>query len=280
MKTTLKTTMKKIMFIVLIGLSITACKKDENDGEVSVKLTDGPFPYNFTSEANIEFAKIELRNKDTGDYVVVQDNSANINVANYRNGSTVELSHSEVPNGTYDKVRVTISNAEVKLTNQHSYNANISHSHVVEVAILPELEVTDSSSDELLIDFDLSDSFRFSGMMGGIINWFNDITDITGISSFNADIRASNLSRTGSITGTITDSNGNVANAEVYISYDYTGNGSTDRVIAVTDANGHYAIIGVPEGQYHVYVETEHNSGTQNCSVSVDHESRVDIQIP
>ena len=278
MKTTISSTMKKVILVLFASISLMSCKKDDNSkGSVAVKMTDGPFPYNFVAEANLSVAKVELRNKDTGEYVVVHDHNATVNIANYRNGETVEVSHQEVPNGTYDQARITISGAEVTLNNNQTYNANISSAQTIEVPIQPELTVDNSSEDQLLLDVDLSDSFTFSGPFGG---WISSISQITGISSFNADIRATNLSETGSISGTVMDSNGPVANAEVTVSYDYTGDGNPDTVVAVTDENGKYKIIGLPQGNYQVEVETQSQTDQDSCSVSVRHDSNVNFVLP
>ncbi len=274
---TMKETMKKAILVLFASISLMSCKKDDDKGSVAVKMTDGPFPYEFVVEANLTVAKVELRNKDTGDYVVVHDHNATVNIAQYRNGATVEIANQEIPNGTYDKVKVTISGAEVKLNNNQSYQAEFAGNQTIEVPIYPELTVDNAGEDQLLLDVDLSDSFSFSGNFMG---WITSVAQITGISNFTADIRASNLSQTGSISGTVISANGPVANAEVSVTYDYTGDGTPDQVVAVTDANGSFKIIGLPQGNYTVKVQTENNLTTENCSVSVSHQTNVNVVLP
>ena len=258
---------------------MTACKKDDDKAKVSIQLTDDPFPVQFLKEANVEITKIELKN-DQGDYVTVFEGSNTINVADYTNGSTAEVSINTVPNGTYDEVRVTIGDVSVKMTDNTVFEFNGAAGNQNEVDVEPALKVTDGQVGDLLLDLDLADSFEFSGsFMGG---WITSIAQITGIADFDADFRAVALNKTGTVSGTVKDANGDtVAYADVKIKYDYNGDGLDDDVTTHTDAHGNYKIIGLPQGVYKLEVETENDGDVEidNINVSVQHNTEVNAVV-
>ena len=276
----MNTKMKKIQIIALLSLALifmNACKKDD-ESKVSVKLTDDPFPIGMASAANIGIAKIELKNSD-GNYVTVFNGNANVNMLNYTNGATAEVTVNTVPEGTYVEAKIYLNSASVELSDGRNFDAEVSASHSHTVSINPAVEVGANDTGELLIDMDLSDSFNFQ--VSGMGGWISDVMDIMGLSSFNPDFRAVNLSQTGSIEGSVTDANGNsVAYAYVHISYDYNGDGDPDTVSTICDEHGHYAIIGIPEGNYTVVAETSNNSGlTTGVQVSVQHNVAANVTI-
>jgi len=277
MKTKMKKSFKFIALLLIALNFLTACKKDD-ETEVSVKLTDDPFPMGMVEAANIGIAKIELKDSE-GNYVTIFNGNTQVNMVEYTNGATTEVAVNTVPEGTYTEAKITLNAASVELTDGRNFDAGVSASHSYSVQIEPEIEVSGNDTGNLLIDMDLSDSFSFQA--SGFGSWINDIVDITGISSFNPDFRAVNLSQTGSIEGTVTDADGNrLAYAFVEVEYDYNGDGTPDSVSTIADANGHYAIIGLPEGSYTVNAETENASAeVDGVQVAVQHNVAVNITI-
>ncbi len=273
----MKTTIKTMMLLMALILSLTACDKDDNTGTVEVKVTDAPFPFKFVNEAKVKIAKIELKNTD-GQYVTVFEGNSAVNLVNYRNGATANIAVQSIPEGTYKSVKVTVDGAEVKLANGTSFNVDATENATVETMIYPELKIENGQEEQILMDVDLSDSFVFQGsFLGG---WIHSITEITGIASFNPDIRVANLSATGAVSGIVKDENGNpVADAEVYIKFDYNGDGVPDKVSTVTEEDGSFKIIGLPEASYTLTVETEHETVTETVNVEVNNVINVQINI-
>ncbi len=278
MKSNVKTSMKIFMMLLIFGSLMTACKKDEEETKVAVQMTDDPFPMEMVRAAKIGVAKIELKDAN-GNYFTVFNGNTEVNMVEYTNGATAEVSVNTVPAGTYTEAKITLSNASVELTDGRHFDANVSASLTYNVKINPAVEVAEGETGALLIDMDLSDSFQFQGaMMGG---WVNDIADITGLRVFNPDFRAVNLAQTGSIEGQVTDDNGNpVAYAFVEVKYDYDDDGMPESVSTIADANGHYAIIGLPSGSYDMYCEfQDDDADVDNITVTVNHETTVNVTI-
>jgi hypothetical protein len=276
MKFKTKSMQKTFVGLLMAASLFTACKKDDTDAKVAVKLTDDPFPIGLVAEANIGVAKIELKNSN-GDYITVFNGNTEVNMVNYTNGATAEVNVKAVPEGKYTEAKITLNRAEISLTNGNHYNANVSASHSYSVRISPAIEVTEGNTEDLLLDLDLSDSFRFQGnFMGG---W---ISQITGIQSFNPDFRAVCLSHTGTLEGHVVDVNGNpVAHAYVEVEYDYDGDGMPETVSTIANAHGNFRIIGLPAGQYDVEVEAENGfeGEVEDVNISVNHTNSIDVTI-
>lgn len=277
MRKNIKLTLKVLALLMLFGGLMTACKKNQDESQVAVKVTDAPFPMPFVSEANIGMTKIELRNTN-GDYVTVFNGNTSVNLVNYTNGATAEVAIQTIPAGTYTQVKITMGDVSVKLTDNRTFDFTATANHSFSQNINPELEIANNTPSELLIDIDLSESFEFTG----ITSWINNVLDITGINNFVPKFRAVNLSQTGSISGQVVDANGNpVANAMVHVSYDYNNDGQDEQVSTIAKADGTFKIIGLPQGNYTVEASADNNlvGNVSNVNVSIQHETSVNIVV-
>jgi hypothetical protein len=256
---------------VFTGL-LSACtdnKKDnDNVGDVSVKLTDAAFPFDFVSQANVGITKIEFKNSK-GEYVTVFETSNNrsYNILDYTNGNTATVENNTLPVGTYTHSRVTFGNASVNMNGSTTgsggnsiFNFNNLPQKTYEVACYPVLDVEDAGNSDVLIDIDANKTFQFqsNGFFG---NWINLITNITGC-SYTPAFRVCDLNKTGKITGNVTSKGQNIKNAFVTVT---VGN---NEIATHTETNGTYAFIGIPEGNYTVKVELD-NGNVSSQSVTV-----------
>ena len=273
----MKTTAKIMMLLLLaMSLSLAACSSDDENSEVEVKVTDAPFPFRFVNEANIQITAVELLNENN-EYVKVFEGNANINMVNYRNGATANLAVQAVPPGKYTRARVTVEGAELRLTNQLTFRVQAGLNGTVNTIVSPALVIEEGESQEILLDIDLSESFVFEGIGGPLGGFITSVTEITGVSSFTPDVRVCNLELTGSLEGTVTDTNGEiVADAEVYVEYDYNGDGIPEKVSTVSEEDGSFEILGLPEGQYTLTVQAENRV---KATVSVQVEVRKTAQV-
>ncbi len=276
MKKNVKLIFKTLLVVLIFASVVTSCKKDDEPAtQVAVKMTDDPFPMPFVVEANIGILKVDLKNEN-GDYVTVFDGNTSVNLVNYTNGETAEVAVNDVPAGRYTEVRITMGDVSVKLTNDSIYNYSAVAHHSYTQAIHPAVVVNDGQTVDLLIDMDLSGSFRFGGAFG----WISDVMDITGINQFSPKFRAVNLFETGSIRGRVLDANGNgVAYAEVKVRYDYDNDGQPEEVTTIAKADGSYKIIGLPQGSYAVEVEAENNLDGEVANVQVTVAAETDVNV-
>ena len=274
----MKKLMKKTMILAALTGLFISCNNDSTEestqGNVTVKLTDDPFPFDFATEANVTIAKIELKNEN-GSYVTIFEGNGNYNMVGLTNGITAQVNATSLEAGTYNEARITLNGASVQLTNGTGYNLDASANGINIVTIDPALVIEAGQDSEILFDLDINDSLQFTGMGGvQLPEWFSSIALIAGC-EFNADFTAVDLGQTGTITGIVTDTNGDlVANALVEILV----NGNI--ISTQTDTNGSFTFIGVQEGTYTVEVDTLTSSGdsspltvtasaTVSCSITV-----------
>jgi len=83
-----------------------------SEGSLVIKITDGPFPIEQVAGANVTINKIEIRKTDENDgnpFIIVSEDTTTCNLINLRNGITEDLPKIEIPVGTYNLVRLCMS---------------------------------------------------------------------------------------------------------------------------------------------------------------------------
>jgi hypothetical protein len=241
------------IYTLLILMSFTiACDNDnENNastGRLSLQLTDAPFPTDLIAEANVTINKIEIRKSDDSEgypFIVLTEEEMSFNLLDLTNEVTASLVDTEVPVGSYDLIRMYVSDASVVLSDESVYDIKVPSGAQTGIKIFldPEIEVAGGLSAELLLDIDVSQSFILKG----------NYKSPAGIKGFNFKpvIKASNMSTSGRLIGTVTDNlEAVVDGAMVSVYAADTLNTST-----LTDANGGYGVLGMEPGTYSVTYE-------------------------
>lgn len=248
---------KSLISVLAAALIVffSGCGK-ENDtntgtGRLVVKLTDAPFPFSSIESATVTITKVEVRKagdciKDSCQFIVVSDDTLTFNLLELRNGLVEELPGIDIPRGEYDMIRLYVDQAGLKVKDGDNFSVKVPSGRQtgIKVFINPGLVVEGGLTSELLLDFDLSQSFvlrgnpdRPSGIKGFI---------------FKPVIRAVNNSIAGTLTGLVTDTlNVKIKEASIWVKQD------TIVASTVADTLGHYAIIGIPAGTYSVYATKE-----------------------
>ncbi len=260
------------VFLVVCSILISSCT-DNNDsnsgyGQLNIQLTDAPFPHDMVAEANVTIFKIDARYKgdielnaqaidstdvtietDSGkSFIVLMEDEIQVNLLELTNGVTKNLVDMDIPTGSYDLMRVYVKGVNIVLKDSTTYNLKVPSGAQsgIKVFIKPELIVSSGLSSDLLLDFDVSKSFVAKGR-GQNITGFN----------FKPVIKASNLSTTGTLLGSVTgveqDSTiTTVEGAQVAVIVSDTINTTT-----FTDVDGAYMLMGLDAGSYNVEVQKE-----------------------
>jgi predicted small secreted protein len=245
--------MKKIILAILAAAMIfTGCTKtNEGPGKLILKITDAPFRINQIDSATVTITKIELRKADetvNNPFIVLMEDTIKCDLLQLRNGAVQELLNMDIPQGSYDLVRLYVEEAGLKLKDHpDGFKVKVPSGKQtgIKVFIAPAIRISGGLTTELLLDFDLSRSFVMRGNL-------DHTAKINGF-IFKPCIRAVNNSTAGSVAGMVSDTSGAiVGNAEVWIQKD------TVLATAFTDTlMGHYAFIGVPAGSYSVFATKE-----------------------
>ena len=282
-------TMKFKFFGIIILLAlfgVYSCEKMENDlpnqnsksGTVIVSITDAPFPYDMVEEANITIDWIKLHKIDSLDLVgesdpdsvfIMLEKDTTLNLIDLSNGITAVMSEMEIPAGTYNEIRLHVTEASVKIFDDTTvYRLKIPGSGAsgLKVKIKPWLEVEEGVVSEVLLDFDVSRSFKILGNDKGK----KDIKFM-----FKPVVRAVNLSSAGKIEGMVTNEEGeNIKHAMITLL------SGTDTISSSkSTVGGYYAIIGVPVGTYSMECERDgYNTETvENVVVEIGNVTEQDF---
>ena len=260
--------------LVVCTFFLSSCSEYDNRlqyvevaGYISLKVTDAPFPHNMVSEANITITKVEARLKDkeetnTSDangspFQLLYEGEIQMNLLELTNGVSQSLGEVEVPVGTYDLVRVYVKDANVILTDGRTFDLKVPSGGQtgIKVFLKPDLIVNEGFTNELLLDFDVYQSFVTKGNT-------NDVSGITGF-NFKPVIKASNISVSGALSGTVStpidEITTDLKGAQIAIMAADTLNTTT-----FTDASGQYMVQGLSGGSYKVIAELD---GYQTKSV-------------
>ena len=246
--------MKKILFAVIAtALIMSGCSEttdEQGPGKLVVKITDDPFNISYVESATVTISKIEVRKagqNDSNPYMVVSNDSITLDLIKLRNGITEDLPAIDLPQGSYDQVRLYVVSAGLKLKDRtEEFNVKVPSGKQtgIKIFISPALHVEGGLTEELILDFDLSKSFVMRG----------NLDHSAGVNGFifKPCIRATNNSTAGRIEGMVTDTlKVKIKLAKLWVKQD------TIMATAYTDTLGHYAFIGVPAGTYSIFATKE-----------------------
>ena len=94
-------------------------------------------------------------------YTTILETEVSANLLDLTNGVTENLASVEIPAGSYDQVRVYVSDASIVLKNGTDYDLTVPSgaSTGIKVFINPDIEVVGGLTAELLLDVNVSQSF-------------------------------------------------------------------------------------------------------------------------
>jgi len=270
-----------ILAVMVVGILFAACQEEYNNesttGKLKIQLTDAPFPTDLVAEANVTITKIEARRvnengeEEGNPFITLSEEEMSFNLLELTNGVTAGLVDLEIEAGSYDLVRLYVSEASIKLSDEsvHSLKVPSGAQTGIKIFIDPAIEVAGGLTTDLLLDFDVSKSFKLQG----------NIDSPAGIKGFifTPVIKASNLSTTGSLFGNITDTESVVIDgAQVAIIA-----ADTVYTTSFADENGDYTIIGVDAGTYNIEYSKEGYQTTtiENVGIVAGNATNQDAQL-
>ena len=207
-------------FLIALTLIFWGCSDGDDTlkttGGLNIFLVDAPFPTDQVAEANVTVFKVEARLSDRdfeedsesmeeveskGGYITLMDeNMGPLNLLDLVNGVSEQLVSAEVPAGTYDLIRVYVRDPNIVMkegsTTTYDLKVPSGAQSGIKVFLDPPLEVVGGLSEDLTLDFDVSQSFVPKGGSA------NNPDGITGF-NFTPVIRASITSTTGTLSGKV-----------------------------------------------------------------------------
>ena len=222
---------------------------NQDNGFITLRITDGPYPLELIAHAFVTITKIELRNKadSSGNpYHLLTDIPKTYDLIKLRNGNTEDLPDIQVPVGSYDLIRLHVSDAQVVLTDSSVFDLKVPSGAQtgIKVFVKPNIIVAGGLTEELIVDFDLSRSFKVQGNP-------NKPAGIKGF-IFSPVVKAVNASFAGRLNGFARDINTNpLENVEVTVANDSL------EFTAFTDSTGFYELMSLKGGLYSAFAYKE-----------------------
>lgn len=242
-----------VLIIAVISISIVACEgvtddtTDNDTGTLSVSLSDTPFPLDLVDSAIVVIDSVVIRRHEDEEngspFLALSREQHSYNLLDLRNGVAASLTQLEVPVGSYDLIRLYVNSARLVLSDGRDFDVFVPSGEQtgIKIFINPVIEVVGGLTSELLLDFDVSKSFKLQGNL-------NSPAGVHGF-IFSPVLRASNLTYAGRLEGVVSDGTNPLGGAQVWIEV-------SDTVLTSTFTQekshniGAYALLGIPAGEY------------------------------
>jgi hypothetical protein len=278
--------------VLALALALTSCSSgSDNDSQgtvgvpspVTLEVTDAPFAHGIVESAELWVDLITIRGP--GGFQTLHSGSMiHFDLATLRNGITQELTTNLIQPGEYDQIRLRVAEASLRLINGDEFSTTAGNMHLtstdtagLKLNIDPPLQIGDGVARTLLLDFDLTKTFKAVPGNDPLNATFYQLLPV---------VKVSNLSQTGEFRGIVREDDGvggliGVGDVTVYVLQP----GELDLGNAVhstaTDFEGHYAVLGVDPGTYDLVADLDGREARENGrSVSAGSVTTVDFVLP
>jgi hypothetical protein len=236
---------------LMIPLVLGACSDETAaPGHITIQLVDAPYPFDAIDTAEIGVQGIEIRlHQDAGEsgYLALPVTPDTLNLLELANGVAAMVCDTEVPAGRIDQVRLILDHASVTLTDTRTFDLDVpsGESSGLKVFLEPDLVVPSGGSVDLLVDVDVSGSFKSLPASA------QRVDEITGF-QFDPVLRVVVLESTATVSGTtLTDAGTpDVPGDDAPLTRVAVSAWKDGELITTTmsDAGGGWAILGLPAG--------------------------------
>ncbi len=150
--------------VVLAGCDVLS-SSDPVEGQMRVLMTDAPADI---AEAHVTIVRVELVGGEGGP-LVLSDEHQEFDLLTLQDGVTAELADVTIPEGSYHQLRIIVDE-EAYLLFEDGSETTLKVPSGTETGIkiqLPEFDIADDSDAvEVLVDFDVEQSFVWAGASG------------------------------------------------------------------------------------------------------------------
>lgn len=164
----MRSLLQSLPVLLLLGLTFAACDSAGTDasGRVRVLMTDAPADE--FAHAYVTVVRVELVGE--GGTRVLSDSARTLDLLTLRNGVTTTLAAEDVPEGDYSQLRFILADTAriVFLDGGTSTRLKVPSGTQTGIKLnLPDFEIDDDADEvEVLVDFDVNDSFVKAGVSG------------------------------------------------------------------------------------------------------------------
>lgn len=250
----LQTKVSYIPFVLLLVLSIlfTGCGTDTDSGvgSMTVEMTDAPI--DSADAVNVFIERVEVNREGSSEgWVTLNEPQQEYDLLELTNGATTVIGSSELEAGTYEQIRLVVSQNEHSVeVDGNSHEMFVPSGAQTGIKLNINAEIEEDIEYVLLLDFDASRSVVKAGQ--------NDQRPYILQPVINAKEKAI----TGNIEGTANPSD---AEPVVYAIADSDTLAST-----VADTDGYFKLIGLEEDTYDVSINPRNDEYSEETVSDVD----------
>lgn len=254
---------RRLFLSVIAGVVVflSACGDEDNaagpgggsTGRVTVELMDAPFPFDLVESAVVTMDSLDIQvatdNPALSGFATLTTEQRIVDLLELQNGVTETLVSTEIPTGQINQLRLFVSAASVSLADGRIFDLEIPSGAQTGIKAFPSpaIQVVGTLTSELLLDFDVSQSF---------LPVPDGPTEASQVQRFlfHPSLRVINESETGTLSGVVQSDAGtpdnpsddtSIAGASVTAFLD-----GQEITATSTDAQGGYKLMGLPEGTY------------------------------
>jgi hypothetical protein len=175
-----------------------------------------------------------------GEWITVFEGEQVFDLLQLRNGQTDVLALAEIPAGTYNQIRLLVTEGEITLTDGRAFPLRVPSGDESGIKLHLWFEILADEETTLLLDVDLGRAFQ--PVPGGHIYGAGEIREFLFRPAYG--MRMVNLVQTGNVSGTVTDAEGVPLPAVSVTVYQE----DVEVTSTATGENGTYTVLGLPPG--------------------------------
>lgn len=226
--------------VLFVGCDDGGTGSDGSMGTMTVEMTDAPI--DSADAVHVFIERVEVQSQDAegeeGEWIVLSEPQQSYNLLELVNGATEVIGTRELEPGTYDQIRLILSqNGHSVVVDGTEHNMMVPSGPQTGIKLNINAEIQPDIEYVLLLDFDASRSVVAAGQPGNPVKYL-----------LKPVIEATEKAITGNIAGVV-----NPAEAQPVV-YAIAGSDTLSGTIADT-TNGDFRLIGLEEGIYDVSVE-------------------------
>jgi len=229
------------MIFAFMATVFSSCKKDNNNSQgtarVNFHLTDGPGPYD---AVYVDIQQVEVHSDISGWVTLTPVHPGIYNLLDFSNGMDTLLCAADIPAGKISQMRLVLGANNTVVVNGTAYSMATPSAQESGLKLNLNDNFNAGGSYDVWIDFDAGRSILQTG---------------NGQYKLKPVIRAYSAATNGKIKGIVLPVS---AGAMVYAI-----NG-TDTLSAIPDASGNFAICGLSNTTYDVWIDAPLTSGLQD----------------
>lgn len=158
----MKTPIKNLLFIGFISIMATGCKKEDDYGNMTVKMTDAPGDYH---EVNVDVQTVQVHYSGNGTWTTLNTQNGVYNLLDLQNNiTTVLATGTQIPAGNVSQIRLILgSNNTVMLNDSTIHALKIPSSEQSGIKINVNANIPPAGTVTVTLDYDADQSVNLEG---------------------------------------------------------------------------------------------------------------------